>query len=434
MIKRLRSRFIKIATLAVAAVLLLLCLIVNVANFVSVDSGLTQMLTMISDNKGQIPKGGHRQDKPADGSAPADKDPGASAAKGDGPQDREPKRDMNPEAPYSTRYFVLRYDEDGALTAADLGHIAAVTEEDTDTYLAIAQKHGTGFGYTKGYKYYVVQQEDGIYMAIFLNCYKEEQSVMVFALISLGAMVLCVILVYVIVVLCSRRAIDPVVKASQRQKQFITDASHELKTPITVIATSLRVLEMEVGQQKWIDKAQAQTGKLKELVNSLVSLSRMDEEDSPLQMQSFPISDALRETAESFRDFAQAKGHRLEIQITPDMTYVGDEYAIRQLASILLDNAVKYAPEGTPICISLQASKKGVVLTTRNDWTTPMEKKDLDRLFDRFYRPDQSRTSSTGGFGIGLSIARSIAEGHKGSIRASATEDGTGILFTAELR
>ena len=98
MIKRLRSRFIKIATLAVAAVLLLLCLIVNVANFVSVDSGLTQMLTMISDNKGQIPKGGHRQDKPADGSAPADKDPGASAAKGDGPQDREPKRDMNPEA------------------------------------------------------------------------------------------------------------------------------------------------------------------------------------------------------------------------------------------------------------------------------------------------------------------------------------------------
>ncbi len=341
---------------------------------------------------------------------------------------------MNPEAPYSTRYFVLRYEEDGTLTSSDLGHIAAVTEDDIGTYLAIAQKHGTGFGYTKGYKYRVVQQEDGTYMAVFLNCYKEEQSIMVFALISLGAMVLCVIRVYVIVVLCSRRAIDPVVKASQRQKQFITDASHELKTPITVIATSLRVLEMEVGQQKWIDKAQGQTEKLKELVNSLVSLSRMDEEDSPLQMQPFPISDTLTETAESFRDFAQAKGHRLELSIAPELRYTGDEYAIRQLASILLDNAVKYAPEGTPIRFSLEKSKKGVILKTRNAWTSPLEEKELARLFDRFYRPDKSRTSSTGGFGIGLSIARSIAEGHRGSIRAAATEDGTGITFTAELR
>lgn len=434
MIKRLRSRFIKIATLAVAAVLLLLCLIVNAANFVSVDSGLTQMLTMIADNKGQIPKEGHRQEKPAEASAPAGQEPGAKAVKGGSPQERGRKEGMNPEAPYSTRYFVLWYDADGTLAKADLGHIAAVTQEDTGTYLAIAQKHGTGFGYTGGYKYSVVLQEDGTYMAVFLNCYKEEQSVMVFALISLGAMVLCVILVYVIVVLCSRRAIDPVVKASQRQKQFITDASHELKTPITVIATSLRVLEMEVGQQKWIDKAQAQTEKLKELVNALVSLSRMDEEDSPLQMQPFPISDALRETAESFRDFAQAKGHELELAIAPDLSYTGDEYAIRQLASILLDNAVKYAPAGTPIHFSLQRSKKGLTLTTRNAWAAPLEKKDLDRLFDRFYRPDQSRSSSTGGFGIGLSIARSIAEGHRGSIRASAAEDGTGITFTAELR
>ena len=434
MIRRLRSRFIKIATLAVASVLLLLCLIVNVANFVSVDTGLTQMLTMISDNKGQIPKNGHRQDKPSEEGSPSDQDPGAEAPMGNGPKDQGPKGGMNPEAPYSTRYFVLRYDKTGALTGSDLGHIAAVTEEDTGTYLAIAQKHGTGFGYTKGYRYSVVQQEDGSYMAVFLNCYKEEQSVMAFALISLGAMVLCVILVYIIVVLCSRRAIDPVVKASQRQKQFITDASHELKTPITVIATSLRVLEMEVGRQKWIDKAQAQTEKLKELVNSLVSLSRMDEEDSPLQMQAFPISDALGETAESFRDFAQAKGHELMIDIAPELSYIGDEYAVRQLASILLDNAVKYAPEGSPIHFSLQKGKKGVILKTRNAWKAPMDRKELDRLFDRFYRPDQSRTSATGGFGIGLSIARSIAEGHGGSIRASAAEDGSGIVFTAELR
>lgn len=441
MIKRLRSRFIKIATLAVAGVLLLLCLIVNAANFVSVDSELTRTLTMISDNKGQFPRGSAKPEGMKEGLKDGLKDGLKEGLKNGDQQSEEGKPQgpgarggMSPEAPYSTRYFVLRYDESGALTDSDLSHIAAVTEEDTDTYLAIARKHGTGFGHTAGYKYCVVRQEDGSYMAVFLDCYREENSMMVFAFISLGAMVLCVILVYGIVVLCSRRAIDPVVKASQRQKQFITDASHELKTPITVIATSLRVLEMEVGQQKWIDKAQAQTEKLKELVNSLVSLSRMDEEDSPLQMLSFPISEALRETAESFRDFARAKGHELELSIEPKLNYVGDEYAIRQLGSILLDNAVKYAPEGTPIRFSLEKSKKGVVLKTQNAWSAPMDQKELDRIFDRFYRPDQSRTSATGGFGIGLSIARSIAEGHKGSIRAAATEDGTGIEFMAELR
>ena len=185
-------------------------------------------------------------------------------------------------------------------------------------------------------------------MAVFLDCYQQMHAVVTFAWMSLAAMAVCVVLVYGIVVLCSRRAIAPVVQASERQKQFITDASHELKTPITVIATSLKVLEMEVGQQKWIDKAESQTEKLTELVNELVTLSRMDEEASPLQMADFPVSDALTETAESFRDFAASAGHTLVVRVTPGLTYCGDEYAIRQLVSILLDNAVKYAaPEAT---------------------------------------------------------------------------------------
>lgn len=171
---------------------------------------------------------------------------------------------------------------------------------------------------------------------------------------ALAAAAVCVALVYVMIVLCSRRAIAPVIQASERQKQFITDASHELKTPITVIATSLKVLEMEVGQQKWIDKTENQTEKLTELVNELVTLSRMDEESSPLQMADFPVSDALDTAA-------------------------------------------------------------------------------LGRLFDRFYRADPARSAETGGFGIGLSIARSIAEGHRGTIRAESP-DGRTIVFTAELK
>lgn len=149
------------------------------------------------------------------------------------------------------------------------------------------------------------------------------------------------------------------ISSAQRQKQFITDASHELKTPITVITTSLKVLEMDAGKQKWIDKALSQTEKLTDLVNSLVTLSRMDEEESPLHKKDFPVSDTVQETAESFRDFAREKGHELEVRITPGLTYCGDEYALRQLVSILLDNAVKYALPHTPITVCLEKSRRG---------------------------------------------------------------------------
>lgn len=408
MIRRLCERFIRIATLAVTAVLLVLCLSVNIANYISVDSGLTNVLNVISDNQGTMPPMPHGQ-----------------------PPEGRPDGQLTKETPFSTRYFVLRYDGDGDLIKADLDKIAAVTEDDVGEYLSLALEHGEGYGYARGYKYRVVYNGEDRWMAIFLDDYQEMRSVREIALVSLAAMAGCVALVYVIVVLCSRRAIDPVVQASERQKQFITDASHELKTPITVITTSLKVLEMETGKQKWIDKAQTQTEKLTELVNSLVTLSRMDEEKTPLHFAPFAVSDAVRETAESFRDFAESNGHALRLEIAPELAFSGDEYAIRQLVSILLDNVVKYAAEGTGIAFSLEKTKKGVLLSSVNVSRTPLAPEELDKLFDRFYRADPAR-SGTGGFGIGLSIARSIAEGHKGGIRASL-EDGK-ICFRAELR
>ncbi len=407
MIQRLRKRFIRIATLAVALVLVLLSLIVNTANFISVDGGLKEMLQVICENQGKIPP------------APPSGKPGA-----------RPEGQFTQETPYSTRYFVLRYTDSGELVHADLEHIAAVTQEDAGTFLALAVKHGAGYGYASGYRYYVVDNGEGRWMAVFLDCYQETRSLIQTAVFSLLAAAFCAALVYLIVVLCSRRAIDPVVRASEQQKQFITDASHELKTPITVIATSLKVLEMETGQQKWIDKARAQTEKLKDLVNSLVTLCRMDEETSPLKAERFPISDAVRETAESFRDFAQSQGHALTVAVEPGLSYCGDEYAVRQLMSILLDNAVKYALPGSPIAVSLEKAKRGVTIRSSNG-CAPMEQKELDKLFDRFYRADPAR--SAGGFGIGLSIARGIALGHRGSIRAAMTGPET-IEFTVHLR
>lgn len=471
MIRQLRNRFIRITMLSVSVVMLILTLIVNAANFISTNSDLENLLDMICENRGSIPVDQFipdaKPDKPAesvDSSNPgatsttppalpdniADSSPANSQsdpASQDNNSDIKDKIDtndtnpptqpwkfkahMNPETPYSTRFFSLLFDQDGNVIQKDLAHIAAITDDDIAEYISVALKHGEGYGYYSDYKYRVILQDNQEYMVVFLDCYQEIHAIRVLALCSFAAMVICIGLVYILVVIFSKRAIDPVVRSQKQQKQFITDASHELKTPITVIATSLKVLEMEIGKQKWIDKARSQTEKLRELVNSLVTLSRMDEEDSPLKFEHFSISDALQETVDSFADYAESNGHALKVNITTDLDFYGDEYAIRQLASILLDNAVKYAATGSDITFSLVKNKKHILLKTSNA-CQDLDEDALRHLFDRFYRPDQSRSHETGGFGIGLSIARSIAEGHKGTIHACCPVKDQ-IEFTVKL-
>ena len=407
MINRLRRKFIMIAMLSVTLVVLLMTASINVFNYLSTDQTLSNTLQMIYENQGMIPQfPGGRPEKP-------------------------PRGQFTPETPYSTRYFVLYYAGDGDLDRTDMRHIAAVKEEDTDRFLSIALSRGEGMGYTGNYKYYVTCVGEDRYMAIFLDCQRELHSIRTFALISLLVAAICVVLVYILIWLFSKKAIEPTVKSVEKQKRFITDASHELKTPLTVIATSLKVLEMEVGPQKWIDKAQAQTEHMTRLVNDMVTLARLDEEKPPLRFVRFDISGVVAETADSFQDFAAAKGHTLEIDVAPGLSSRGDEYAIRQLVSILLDNAVKYADSGGGIRLRLEGGKKSVVLSTSNP-CAGLDTTQLDKLFDRFYRPDRSRSKQTGGFGVGLSIAPSIVEAHHGSLRAECPEEGV-IQFVVVL-
>lgn len=417
MIKKLRKEFITISIVAVVSVMVLLCVIVNVANFVSVNSKLNNTIEMISSNKGMMPD-----------FIPPDKHKDAGGQKSDF---KRFDSQFNEETPFSTRFFVLYYNEDGTLIRSDLDKIAAVTQDNTQKYLDIALKNGEGYGFTDGYKYKVTKQDDGSFSAIFLDDYREMSSAYTILILSIAATVICSALICVLIVLFSKRAVKPAIESNKKQKQFITDASHELKTPITVISTSLSVLEMEVGKQKWIDKSKEQTEKLTELVNSLVTLSKMDEE-TPLNIKEFNISDAVSETAESFSDFAEQRGHRLEIDIAPLVKYNGDEYSVRQLCSILIDNAIKYASDGTPIKFTLGKDKKGVIITSENE-SDNVNADELDKLFDRFYRADKSRNSKTGGFGIGLSIARSICEAHRGEIKA-VCDNGHTVRIIAKLR
>ncbi len=411
MIRKLRRKFILIAMASVTLVMIFMAVTINAVNFLTTSADLASTLTVIAENQGTVPR------------IPEEKLGG-----------REPNGHFTMETPFSTRYFVLRYDESGSLINVNMSHIAAVTESDAGTYLSIALKHGEGYGFVGStYKYYVVKGMDGKYMAVFLDCQQQMRSLSRFLLVSLIVVAACDVLVFLLVLFFSRRAIDPVIESVEKQKQFITDASHELKTPLTVINTSLKLLEMEVGNQKWIDKIRTQVEKLTGLVRDLVTLSRLDEEKPPLNIAAFDISAAVQEVAISFCDYASDRGHSLELDIQPELTFTGDEYAVRQLVSILTENAIKYADPQSVIHLTLAASRKGVVITETNP-CAGIDPSQLDRLFDRFYRADKARTNSADGssFGVGLSIARSITEVHRGTIRAECPEQGV-IRFTATL-
>ena len=428
MIERLRKRFIRIAVLSVALVMLLLSVVVNVSNFVSVNSDVDSLLAMISEEI-ERPAGSLHGENGFHGGM---HDEGMRPDGEPGWFDERGGRRFNSETPFSTRYFIFYYDEQGELLATDLTHIAAVEEDEVSEYLSVATRHGEGSAYYDGYKYRVSPFGNGAYKAVFMDCYSQLRSVRNVALMTIAADVFCLLLVYLLVVIFSKRAIDPVVKSTRQQKQFITDASHELKTPLTVMTTSLKVLEMEVGQSKWIDKATAQTQKMTELVNSLVTLSRMDEEEPSAAMTEFDLSAAVGETIDSFQDSAEAEGHPVKADITDGILFRGDETALRQLVSILMDNALKYALPGGEIVLSLKREHRGIVLRQSNPCEELGEGEEK-KLFDRFYRADPSRSSEKKGFGVGLSIARGIVEMHKGSITASCPEKGR-IEFTVVLK
>ncbi|MEG0895264.1 MAG: HAMP domain-containing sensor histidine kinase [Oscillospiraceae bacterium] len=230
-----------------------------------------------------------------------------------------------------------------------------------------------------------------------------------------------ILLVFLLVLLLSKIAMKPICESYAKQKRFITDASHEIKTPLSIISANTEVIEMENGESKWTNSTNQQIKRLTNLTNQLISLSRMEEENTQISKTDFSLSNAILETTEPFSAIAQTKNKKFEIAVSPNISYYGDEKSLRQLFSILLDNAFKYSDENGNIKVSLKKSgvkKEIIFFNTVEDISVGSH----NDFFDRFYRNDTSRNSKTGGYGIGLSLAKSIVELHKGKIKAFSVD------------
>lgn len=407
MISSLRRKFIAIAMCSVIIVLGVIIGAVNITNYYNINQKADELLAILADNDGSFPlsEDKHRQKK-------------------------ELPPDLSPEAPFDTRYFTVELDEDGEVDLVDTSKIFAVSPEEAEEYASALYEKNKMSGFEGNYKYRQIECDDGV-MYIFVDCSQSLSTFYSFLFASILASSLGLLFVFVLVLIFSKIAVRPVSESYEKQKRFITDASHEIKTPLTIIDANAEVLSIEGGDNEWLESIRNQIKRLSELTDKLVFLSRMDEENTSLQMTDFSISDAIYETAQPFKAIAQAHEKEFEIQIEKYISFHGDEAAIRQMVSLLVDNAMKYSNEKGKIELTFKTNGKLKELTIKNS-VTAIEKGRHDALFERFYRKDSSRSSETGGQGIGLSVVKAIVTAHKGKISARS-DDEKSIIFTVVL-
>ena len=324
-------------------------------------------------------------------------------------------------------FSIAKVDNNGRIIKAYRDDSLIADQDDLQSKVIEALEKGKTSGFIGSYRFLKVETNVGN-LILFLNCQRELDSYESFVknsvLISIGV----ILSVLVLIILVSKRVIAPIQETYLKQKQFITGASHELKTPLAIISSNADVLEMMNGDSKWTQNIHNQVDRLSSLVSSLVVFSRMEEEDT-VERTHFDLSEALKLRIEDFDELANFQKKNIIADVDPNLNYYGEKDSIIQLMDILLENAIKYAPEDSDISVKLNKNRKYATLKVSNK--ANVKKGDLSKVFDRFYRLDESRNSAIKGYGIGLSMAQLIAEKHKETIQAYAPEDG---IFKIEVR
>lgn len=410
MIDNLRKKFVLVAMCSTFGVLAVIMGGVNVINYCRMTERADEMLLLLSENGGKF-----TEHHPGDWK--------------DKPVDFRPK-DLSPEAPFETRYFSVTMNQEGETLSSDTGNIAAVGQQDAAAYAKEIFESKASKGFKDVYRYY--KKDNGTEsLIIFLDCRHEISSIQTLAISTGSISIVGLLAVFILVLFFSKMVFKPVAESYEKQKQFITDASHEIKTPLTIIDANTQVLEMENGESQWSISTRNQVKRLTSLTQQLIILSRLDEAEESQEKQEFVLSDAVAESVEPFEALARTQEKVLDVKIEENIKFFGNEKSIRQMVGILMDNAVKYSSFHGRIMINLKRKGKRIQMQVFNT-TEDMPKGSLDILFERFYRMDTSRNSQTGGSGIGLSVAKAIVLSHKGKISAYS-EDGKSLTVTVVL-
>lgn len=404
MIRSLRRKFILIAMASLVGTMVVLCTAIATGNHCIATNRVDHAISVLRQNDGSfLPPGPH--------SNPSNFD-----------------FQITPETPFETRYFIVELTAQKEIQSVNLDHIAALNRQTVvDTINQVINTEAER-GYVDHYRFGVFPNEDGGNTIIVLDCFLQLQSANNMLHITIAILLTCVLIVFVLLLFLSKRAIRPFVDNLERQRQFITDASHELKTPLAIISADLGLSEDTHGEDKWLESAKAQIVRLDRLIKNLVELTRTEETIREDAVEVFSVSEIAQANADAFQPLAEADGKSLVAEITDGISTKGIQNNFFRLFSILLDNAVKYCDTAGTIRLSVSMRGRNICIAVSNP-CAGVDTVQLPRYFDRFYRADSSRARSTGGYGIGLSTARAIVTRHKGRI-SNRYADGI-ITFTA---
>lgn len=402
MIKKLRIKLITASMISLFLVLFVIGGIVGILNYQKIVRDADRILEILEENSGTFPQMFSESKK-------------------------NDMTEMSPEIPYESRYFSVLFDEEGTIILSDTSKIVSIDTEKAIEYASEIWEREAEKGFLDNYRYRRCS-DNGEVRIIFLDCRRQLDNFQNFLFTTFSVSAIGLLSVLALMFYLSARIVKPFSDNYEKQKRFITDAGHELKTPLTIIDADTEILEMDLGENEWLQDIQGQTKRLADLTNALVTLSRVEEGQNRNVKVEFPLSDMVEEAVHAFQAPAKVLEKNLTAAIAPMISMNGDEKAIRELITILLDNAVKYTNEKGQISVTLEKKRNRIYLSVLNT-TEYISKEQISHLFDRFYRTDTSRNSQTGGYGLGLSIAAATVDAHKGKI-ITETEDEKSLGIT----
>ena len=331
---------------------------------------------------------------------------------------------------------VYALEDDGSMAVVPSSTTASIADDVlSDAASAVLQK-GEGPGFLDAFGlFYSKRAVGGTTFVAFADASAASSwRSLALTLAAVGVGALAVFLV--ISVFFSRWALGPVARAWDQQQRFVADASHELKTPLTVILANTSILRAHpersvTSQSQWIESTQSEAERMQELVRDMLDLARPEHAETVREHARVDLTDLVEGGLLQFESVAFERNVSLASDIDRDVSVTGDAARLRRLVTTLLDNACKYVEKGGRIAVTLRQTARRIELHVHNTGTVIAEE-DLPHVFDRFYRADKARTRSEGSYGLGLAIAREIAEEHGGSI-AAASDETNGTTFTVAL-
>ena len=393
LVNELRKKLVRVCGISAIALLAVIYACIYILSARQLNGAMDMLADRISENGGSFPEYSAGEQEDMGGPAPGF---------------------INEETRFSVRFFIVSFDDEGLVTGENIAAMRSVTQQSAAGYGIKAAASGSERGWIDDYRYKKYENSQG-YDIVFVDG-AMNRSVFRMTMLSAGAALTgSGIVLFILMVVFSKRAVRPIAESYEKQKQFITDANHELKTPLTLIMTNIDIVQSEIGENEWLQDAKCEGSRMNDLINQMGILTKMDEGADGGEKARLDLSGLVTEKARSFVPLAESRNKKLMAAIDGGTVCFGHRQDVEKLMDILFDNAIKYCDEGGTITVALR-NRRRPLLTVENTYRSA-QKVETDKLFDRFYRGDRSRTPS-GGFGIGLSIAKAIVKDQGGEINA----------------